>query len=431
MPVASPSTKNYHERPERGMERLQALVHEHMAIASKRLETAFYNWGWPLVAFLPILEVLGRGVFNTLGALYYAWLLLSVYHQKADFSRFIVGLYSLLLALFLLSSISALSPGDSLLEWSHFLTYSALFIFILVLLQCAPDQIDTLFLRFGQSALAILVVVYVKWLIDVQKPNFDPLTLMREDNLPFLSPFLLYWLERTGFAYKRILMVVLLLATGIYIIASKGRAALLAWGVAMLMYAWLVLGWRIRRALLAAAALLLIGILASGSDFLRSAQNGHSLTERLDQWTNYRTQLWRNAVSHPPVHTLTGVGMRNTPQYPEVTTVHVLQPDHWLELKHFHNFLVDTWFETGYLGLSALLCWLTALLARGAQAWRLSTSIHRQQAGVLLTAVSAILTGASLSFSYTSHLFALYLFVLLAALEYLYQTRMTSPPHAG
>jgi teichuronic acid biosynthesis protein TuaE len=431
MSVASLSARNYHERPEHGRERIRALAYEHMTIAIQRLQTAFFGWGWPLVAFLPILEVLGRGVFNSLGALYYFWLLISVYGQKARFSWFTISLYSLLLGIFLLSSVSAVRLCDSLLEWSHFLTFSALFVFIQLLLQHSPEQLDSLFRRFGQSALGIVGVVYFKWLIDSQKPDFDPFTMMREDNLPFLTPFILFWLQHTNLSYKRLLMALLLTVTGFYIIASKGRAALLAWGIALLMYAWLVLGWRIRNAMIGAGILLLIGILASGSDFLRSVDNGHTFTERLDQWTSYRTQLWRNALSHPPEHRLTGVGMRNTPLYPEVTTVHVLQPDHWLALKHFHNFLVDTWYETGYLGLTAMLTWLIAVLIRGGHAWHRFSSIRRQQAGVLLSSASAILSGALLSFSYTSHPFALYLFVLLGTMEYLYQTCSTTAHHGG
>ena len=81
-----------------------------------------------------------------------------------------------------------------------------------------------------------------------------------------------------------------------------------------------------------------------------------------------------------------------------------------------HNFLLEAWYETGILGVGALLALIGSVFWRLARRWNGLSFQDRQRAGVVLAAALAILGAALLSFSYTSRHFA-YLFVCLGALN--------------
>lgn len=85
-------------------------------------------------------------------------------------------------------------------------------------------------------------------------------------------------------------------------------------------------------------------------------------------------------------------------------------------VRHLHNFILDAWFETGILGLSAFLAMLGVVLARVLRTWPGLDQEHRRIAAAALAGVVALLTAGLLSFSYTSKQFALYLYLLLAIL---------------
>ena len=79
---------------------------------------------------------------------------------------------------------------------------------------------------------------------------------------------------------------------------------------------------------------------------------------------------------------------------------------------------MDAWYETGLLGLGALLALIGVVLGRLARAWRRLSAEDRQRAGVLLAAALAIMTAGLLSFGYTSRYFACYGFACLGGLSY-------------
>jgi teichuronic acid biosynthesis protein TuaE len=89
-----------------------------------------------------------------------------------------------------------------------------------------------------------------------------------------------------------------------------------------------------------------------------------------------------------------------------------------IQVKHLHNFLMDAWYETGLLGLGALLALIGAVFGRLARVWRRLSAEDRQRAGILLAAAMAILTAGLFSFSYTSRYFACYGFACLGGLSY-------------
>ena len=112
-----------------------------------------------------------------------------------------------------------------------------------------------------------------------------------------------------------------------------------------------------------------------------------------------------------------GVGLGTVAQ--NATLLRFQLGEDFKQVKHLHNFLLDAWYETGLLGLGALLGMLGSVLVRLLLVWRDLSVMQRQQAGIWLAAAAALLSAGLLSFSYTSRQFACYLFLCLGGLSHL------------
>ncbi|MGH8508782.1 MAG: O-antigen ligase family protein [Gammaproteobacteria bacterium] len=358
-------------------------------------------------------------MFTLSAVLFLAWALTSVVSEKLEIDRSIVVLYAVLAVAFLLGVPGAAEPDTGFKEWSKFLAYSSGFFFILASLQRVPDAVQRLITGFGVSGLIVLATLYLMLFVHAGDEDFRPNRQMLEDNLPFLTPFILYYLhEHKG---RPTLVLVLLAAITGYIVLSQGRSALLGLVVALGGYAAAVLRWRIR--ILAAGAFVIVSVLVGsyGSQFMRGAWSRQAVIEVVDDFTSYRSMLWRHALAAPPNHPLVGVGMGNRNR--SLMSMKIRRSGVVAQAKHFHNFLFDAWYETGVIGLMSLLAWLGFMLRRGARAWRSADGPTRQHAGLFLAASMAILTSALFSFSYRSKPFSIYLFIFLAALAFLDQSR--------
>jgi hypothetical protein len=74
---------------------------------------AFFRWGWLTPAVLPLTQLGGRGLFNTLVYLYALWGLFSVWGRRARFDQPVVLLYLALLGVFLLTILArSIRSGD-------------------------------------------------------------------------------------------------------------------------------------------------------------------------------------------------------------------------------------------------------------------------------------------------------------------------------
>jgi O-antigen ligase len=211
--------------------------------------------------------------------------------------------------------------------------------------------------------------------------------------------------------------VVLGFVTG-YIILSHGRAALLGLVVAVLTYLIFSRGWLPRRAVTISALLLGVAIASSGAAFWRGGDTGDSLTRVIDTVTSGRSILWRHAIATPPSHVLTGIGVNNLRSSGlSILNFRAGPAQKEVKVAHLHNFAMDAWYETGLLGLTALLVWLAALYRYAFLAWYRASGLLRSQLGVLLAAALAVTFSALFSFSYGSRQFALsmYLFLMSAA----------------
>ncbi len=379
------------------------------------MQDAFFRWGWLIPAALPLAQVGGRGLFNSIAVAYAVWGLLALWRRRSRLDRMVVLPYLALVGVFLIGIPGAVDPGASLKTWSVFLMLS----FSFLLMRAAmgestghPDRFLGATALFGVLALAALVLLVPYFAFGWSGVPFFPQFQLKEDGLPFLLPFILGWVWRRGGGRWRYgAMAGIALVALAYVVLAQGRAALVGMIIGLAVFCWAVLGWRLRWGALLAAVVLIIGFLANLGAFLRGGNV--DANHRFDAFTSGRTIMWRQAIQHPPERPWLGVGMGNVGHTPEI-----LDMGSRGKAKHLHNFLMDAWYETGLLGVGALLALFGSVLARLSGNWRNLSPEDRQRAGILLSAMMAIIAAALFSFGYTSRYFALYGFVCLGGLSY-------------
>ena len=388
-----------------------------LATLPDQIQDAFFRWGWLLLTVLPLAQLGGRALFNVVVGLYAVWGLFSLWGRRDRLDRLTTLLYLALLGVFLLGIPGAIDPGEAFRSWAVFLIHSLSLLLMQVALQESPSHPDRLLnamALFGGMTLAGLVAVLPYYGLGWSGQPFDPIYQLREDNLPFLLPFMLGWTWRQDWGDWRYgAMVGIAMAALGYVVLAEGRAALLGLIVGLGIFCWLVLGWRLRWGVLLAVLALVAAILANTAPFQKSDLDPN---HPLDAFTSGRTILWRQAIQYPPERAWLGVGIGNGFHAREVLSFKI-GSDH-IQVKHLHNFLMDAWYETGLLGLGVLLALIGAVFGRLARAWRRLSAEDRQRAGVLLAAALAIMTAGLLSFGYTSRYFACYGFACLGGLSY-------------
>lgn len=381
------------------------------------LDRQFLKHGWLMPALFPLAQVGGRGLFNSLAGIYVLWGLLVLLRHPPRWSRVSAAAYGLLLVAFLASVLQAPDRADSFKNWLVYALHTLAFPLTLMALQRVPEAGSRLLAAWGASGLALVLLLYLLLPLQMAEPGFQPTQHMKEDNLPFLTPLVLLWLAslpRAGL--RRVAQVTLFLLVLGYIVFSQGRAALAALGVMSVVYLMLGMRWRSGRAVMVAGAVVLAGVVLSGQGFFRALHlgDGSDGWVTLDRFTSGRTQIWRQAVAHPPESLAFGVGMGQIGYSREALEV---APGH--AVGHLHNFLMDAWYETGWFGLLSLLGFVGVGIVHGLRAVRFGNERQRRLAAALLAAVAALLVAALFSFSYASRQLSLYMFVLLGALEYL------------
>lgn len=382
-----------------------------------RLCEAFFRWGWLTPAVLPLTQLGGRGLFNTLVYLYALWGLLSVWSRRDRLDPPVVFLYLALLGVFLLTIPGALNPIEGLRAWSGFAFQSGVLLFTLAAMRESPNHPDRLLnvmALFGALTLGGLYLMLPYYVLGGSGQPFDPAAQLREDNLPFLLPFLLGWLWRRGphrWRYGAMAGVTLLILA--YVVIAEGRAALLGLIAGLAVFCGLTLEWRMRRVAFFVTLVLIASIAAHTGPFRKAELD----PERpFDAFTAGRMALWRQALANPPTQPWLGVGMGNGAHSGEVLRFDL--GGHAHQVKHLHNFLLEVWYETGLLGLSLLMALISVILIRLARVWRRLSVRDRQRAGVWLAAAAALMTAGLLSFSYTSRQLACYLFLCLGGLSH-------------
>ena len=334
-----------------------------------RLREAFFRWGWLTPAVLPLTQLGGRGLFNTLVSLYALWGLLSVWSRRDRLDPSVVLPYLALLGVFLLTIPGSVDPVGGLRTWMGFALQSSTLLLTLAALRespARPDRLLNVMALFGALTLGGLYLLLPYYALGASGQPFNPVMQLREDNLPFLLPFLLGWLwwySSPRWRYGAMAGVTALVLA--YVVLAEGRAALLGLIVGLMVFGGLTLEWRMRRIAGLAALILAVGIAVNIGPFRKAELDP---AHPLDAFTAGRTVLWRQAIQHPPERVWLGVGIGNGSHAGEVLRFKI--GEGWHEVKHLHNFLLDAWYETGLLGLGALLALIGVVFGRLVRVWR-------------------------------------------------------------
>lgn len=383
-----------------------------------------------MIAALPATQLGGRALFNVLIGVYGLWALLSLWGRHKRLDRVTTFFYIALLSAFLLGIPKAVDPEEGIRTWIEFLAPSLAILVVPLALWESPNAFNRLMgtlALFGSITLAGLYILMGYHWFECSGLPFDPKTQLREDQLPFLLPFLLgwFWWHRTG-RRRYIGMIGVIAAILVYIIISGGRAAFLGAIVALLVFGKVVLRWRLRWMAALAVLVLVITVIADAGVFRRSDLD----TDPVNAFTSGRAALWRQAVLHSLEQPWFGVGLGNGRYDTKILSFQLGGVER--RVQHLHNFLLDIWHETGILGFGAFVGLTGGIFWRLARRWNQLSHGDQQRAGLFLAAALAILAAAMLSFSYTSRHFS-YLFCFLGALVYLTHrdsdSRMTGSSH--
>ncbi|HXH02077.1 MAG TPA: O-antigen ligase family protein, partial [Candidatus Competibacteraceae bacterium] len=353
----------------------------------QRVQDAFFCYGWLLPALLPLTQLGGRALYNVVCYSYILWGLLSLAGSGLRTPRGYLILYAALLGAFLLGVPGAQDSGEAFKAWFLFALHSLTALFTLAALQHSPDNLQRLQDALGRVGVLALVLVYAMlgWILLSGQP-FSPEQQLKEDNLPWLLPFALAWCGTVlPGRWRRPALAALLVAAFAYIVLSTGRAALLGALVMLALFGLLVWRWPLRRALPLMGGGLLLVVAVTTVAFLNGSVRTLGWEHPLDGFTSGRTLLWRQALAQPPEQPWIGVGMENVHYRDAILTIRTETGE--LRVQHLHNFVLDSWYETGYLGAGLLLVLLGYLLLwRVWRGWGGLDAAGRRRAGVWLAA---------------------------------------------
>lgn len=382
----------------------------------KTMTEHFYRWGWLSPAILPLTQLAGRSAFIIVVWLYFFWGLSVLLRTRPALDKKYLWLFGLLLVSYVLSMPFAEDPSRAFRKWIKFVAMSSVFVFCWMLLEQQGQVAARRLVKWIAILGMVMVgVAYIQMVHFMLQPGFNPTHQLKEDSMPFLLPFIVSYLYTIKSARVRWLVIIVAVAAILfYAFMSEGRAAQLAAVLAIFVMLVITLGVRWYVAGLIAIGCLAAIIAGNWEIFIRMSSQQHGLYDTLNQFTSHRLELWRNAIVHASHWNIIGCGMGNVRYFADILTFADGE-----RVEHMHNFILDAWFETGWLGLLIFLTFLGSIIIPAVT--RLSDMNREQKmlAGVALASVVAILSAGLLSFSYASRQFGSYLMLCLAILLWL------------
>jgi O-antigen ligase len=289
------------------------------------------------------------------------------------------------------------------------------------MLQQHPDNLRRFLSALGVCGLIAVFAAYVDLgHILLFKDEFTPRLQLKAVNLTFYLPFTLAWLWMAIDARGNRVAAIVLAITAItgYVTLSEERTAFVGLIFALACLGILVLRIRAYLTMAFVAGVVMLAVALNGEALLRGLSGGQDTFAQLDAFSSGRLTLWSQAIQNSPDNWLIGAGMNNARYHVEAVSI-----DGYL-VKHLHNIWLDTWYETGALGLAMLVGLLLYIFSTTARHWKAITGQDRLGAALFLTGALTILAETQFSISYASREFGIYAFTCFAALLHL--TRRTA-----
>jgi len=382
----------------------------------KAITDNFYRWGWLVPSVLPLTQLGGRALFTVTVWLYFLWGCAVFVREKVELDRKILLLFLVLIVSYSLSIPFAEDSIRAFRKWAGYVAMASAFLFTWMVLEAKGLEAAQRLVRWvAILGLAMVAVAYGLLAVQIQSPGFTPTQQMREDSMPYLLPFILLFLYSAKTVYLRWGGIVLAItALMYYVFLSEGRAAQLAAVAAIFVSLLIVL--RVRWYVAGITAAVVLALVAAGNweTFIQLSGDEQDLYKILNHVTSRRWEIWDHAIEHAPDWHFIGYGMGNLKFIKDVVTL-----SGGNQLMHLHNFILDAWYETGWLGLTALCLFVGSVLFSAVRVLQRFNHEERMLAGVALASVCAILVAGLFSFSYASKQFGVYLMLCLALLTWL------------
>lgn len=354
----------------------------------------FFLVGWMMPALVPASALLGRALGNVLFFSYLLWALLALRPRDWWLPSALRFIFIALILLCLMSVWPAQQPGEALHFWFRWLAYMLVLPITLSVLHRQELNIGSLERLLVFATCVALMVFLYRLSAALWKGGAFTINSMA---LAYQFPFLIAWLWcgrqarslRWLFAGLGVLGLI-----GLFLANSSTEV------LAALMGALVFIGVRSGMGKRMLLGVFVLVPLVLGVELLPkiSQLQLSDWAQLLDTWSSRRTTMWIRALQNPPENVWLGVGMGNGQYAWPVSSVGV---------KGFHNFVFDAWYETGLLGLGALLAFLATVAWSVMRALRSASADVRQLSAPWLASVAAILVAASLDHSYASVSFAM------------------------
>lgn len=372
----------------------------------QQVREGFFKVGWMIPVLLPTAGVLGRALGNILFFSYLLWALLSLRPRDWVMPTALKFSYLALVGVFLLSVSVADKPNEALHFWFRWWVYTLVLpITLSVLARQVLDEVRLM--RWLGIAAGVALFGFLILLIKAQWQGEVVARTINGMALAYMLPFLIAWLRNEyspGIVRWLAPLLVIMAFTGLVFADSSTEVLAASIGLLVMLIFHLRYGMRV----MWVALPLLFGVLAIELLPKLSQLQNTDWLKILDVWSSRRTTMWLDAINHPPENIWLGVGMGNA-KY-SLPLLHI-------EVKGFHNFLFDTWYETGVLGLSVLLALLWLLFAPVVGGLRAASDELKTRCAPWVAGVVAILIVASLDHSYGSVSFAMLMLFELAVLR--------------
>jgi len=388
----------------------------------------FFNWGWLIPAVLPLTQLGGRALFNLVILIYFIWGAVVFIYEKTPLNKRYLFLFCMLLISYSLSIPLAADPYRALHKWINYFVMASVFPITWMVLEKQGEAAAQHMVKWlALLGMAMVVVAYGQLIYLLLQSGFTPTQQLKEDSMPYLLPFILLFFSRIKNIEVRWLGIITATsAILLYVFLSEGRAAQLAVAFALFLYFIAALDIRWYIACLISFACILVVALGNLETFVQLSGSEQGIYDVMNRFTSFRWELWDHALTHAPDWNLIGYGMGNIRYIDEIVTL-----SSGSKVAHLHNFILDLWFETGWLGLIAFLTFITSIISAAAKRLASIQFEKRMIAGAALAGSGAILLAGLFSFSYNSRQFGVYLMLCLALLIWSSSSNTTKEHDAG